>query len=312
MLVFKEYVDDIRIKLQQVAEVASEKDIQYGHQLVFVRGEEKVTVSVYYNKKNQFRLVWPNSKNPLCLELMEHLGFGGQPVQEQRARSEDQGLRSEGQGLKDFKNCWAGSDESGKGDFFGPLVVAAVAVNNETANALTLAGVRDCKELTDAKVLELEAVIKEKALAYSVLELLPEQYNLRYAQLKNLNTLNASGHFHALKNVLTAVPQAEGALIDQFLKDDIILKELRKVFPGKRFMQRPRAEENIAVGAASVLARAQFIRSMEKLAEEAGVGTLPKGSGPVQAAVAREIAAKFGKESLMKFVKTHFVTYKEV
>lgn len=312
MLVFKEYVDDIRIKLQQVAEVASEKDIQYGHQLVFVRGEEKVTVSVYYNKKNQFRIVWPNNKNSLCLELMEHLGFSGQSAQEQRARSEDQGLRSEGQGLKDFKNCWAGSDESGKGDFFGPLVVAAVAVNNETANALTLAGVRDCKELTDAKVLELEAVIKEKALAYSVLELLPEQYNLRYAQLKNLNTLNASGHFHALKNVLTAVPQAEGALIDQFLKDDIILKELRKVFPGKRFMQRPRAEENIAVGAASVLARAQFIRSMEKLAEEAGVGTLPKGSGPVQAAVAREIAAKFGKESLMKFVKTHFVTYKEV
>lgn len=292
--------------------MASEKDIQYGHQLVFVRGEEKVTVSVYYNKKNQFRIVWPNNKNSLCLELMEHLGFSGQSAQEQRARSEDQGLRSEGQGLKDFKNCWAGSDESGKGDFFGPLVVAAVAVNNETANALTLAGVRDCKELTDKKVLELEAVIKEKALAYSVLELLPEQYNLRYAQLKNLNTLNASGHFHALKNVLTAVPQAEGALIDQFLKDDIILKELRKVFPGKRFMQRPRAEENIAVGAASVLARAQFIRSMEKLAEEAGVGTLPKGSGPVQAAVAREIAAKFGKESLMKFVKTHFVTYKEV
>ena len=305
MLVFKEYVDDIRIKLQQVAEVASEKDIQYGHQLVFVRGEEKVTVSVYYNKKNQFRLVWPNSKNSLCIELMEHLGFGGQSAQEQGARIEDSGL-------KDFKDCWAGSDESGKGDFFGPLVVAAVAVNNETANALTLAGVRDCKELTDKKVLELETVIKEKALAYSVLELLPEQYNLRYAQLKNLNTLNASGHFHALKNVLTAVPQAEGALIDQFLKDDIILKELRKVFPGKRFMQRPRAEENIAVGAASVLARAQFIRSMEKLAEEAGVGPLPKGSGPVQATVAREIAAKFGKESLTKFVKTHFVTYKEV
>ena len=305
MLVFKEYIDDIRIKLQQVAEVASEKDIQYGHQLVFVRGEEKVTVSIYYNKKNQFRLVWPNSKNPLCIELMEHLGFSGQSAQEQGARIEDLGLR-------DFKNCWAGSDESGKGDFFGPLVVAAVAVNNETANALTLAGVRDCKELTDKKVLELEAIIKEKALAYSVLELLPEQYNLRYAQLKNLNTLNASGHFHALKNVLTAVPQAEGALIDQFLKDDIILNELRKVFPGKRFMQRPRAEANVAVGAASVLARAQFVRSMDDLAQQAGVAELPKGSGPVQAAVAREIAAKFGKENLTKFVKTHFVTYKEV
>lgn len=305
MLVFKEYVDDIRIKLQQVAEVASEKDIQYGHQMVFVRGGEKVTLSMYYNKKNQFRLVWPNSKNPLCIELMEHLGFGGQPAQEQGARIEDSGLR-------DFKNCWAGSDESGKGDFFGPLVVAAVVVDKEVANALTVAGVRDCKELTDKKVFELETVIKEKALTYSVLELLPEQYNQRYAQLKNLNTLNASGHFHALKNVLTEVPAAEGALIDQFLKDEIILKELSKVFPGKRFMQRPRAEANIAVGAASVLARAQFVRSMENLAQQAGVAELPKGSGPAQAAVAREIAEKFGKESLTKFVKTHFVTYREI
>lgn len=291
MLVFKEYVDDIRIKLQQVAEVASEKDIQYGHQMVLVRGGEKVTLSMYYNKKNQFRLVWPGNKNQLCEDLMTCLGFA-QP--------------------QDFQNCWAGSDESGKGDFFGPLVVAAVVVNKEVANALTVAGVRDCKELTDKKVFELETIIKEKALAYSVLELLPEQYNQRYAQLKNLNTLNASGHFHALKNVLTAVPAAEGALIDQFLKDEIILKELGKVFPGKRFMQRPRAEANIAVGAASVLARAQFVRSMDDLAQQVGVADLPKGSGPAQAAVAREIAEKFGKESLTKFVKTHFVTYREI
>lgn len=293
MIIFKEFVDDLRIKFQKIATVTAEKEISYGHQLTCERDGERALVSVYYNKKNQFRIVWPTNKNQLCLDLMAEVGVLAN-------RDED------------FNNIWAGSDESGKGDFFGPLVVAAVVLNKEIATELLLAGVKDCKEMTDKKVLELEPFVIEKALAFSVLELTPKQYNYRYTQLKNLNTLNASVHFHALKDVLEQVPEAEGALIDQFLNTDIIIRELHKIFPEKKFLQRPKAEENTAVAAASLLARARFLHSMDLLAKKAGLNSLPKGSGPVQAGVAREISNKFGKDILVKFVKTHFSTYKDI
>jgi len=296
MIVFKEYVDDLRQKFLPVADIIGEKEIQYGWQFTLQRDGEKAVVKAYYNKKNQFHITWPTQQNQLVLDLMQRMGA----------------VAVQSSPKADFKEIWAGSDESGKGDFFGPLVVAAVVVRNTLAQELQLVGVKDCKELTDKKVLELEPIIKEKAVSYKVLELLPEYYNQRYNQVKNLNTLNASGHFHALAQVLQAVPEAEGALIDQFLKDESLVRELRKQFPGKKFTQRPRAEEDIAVAAASVLARAQFLHTMEHLAEEAGEQELPKGSGPLQAAVARRIAARLGKESLPKFVKTHFVTYKNL
>ena len=78
---------------------------------------------------------------------------------------------------------WAGSDESGKGDFFGSLVVAATVVDNTTAAKLQAAGVKDCKLLTDKKILELEYVIKSTVVDFSVLELKPKIYNLRYEQV---------------------------------------------------------------------------------------------------------------------------------
>lgn len=307
MIIFKEYVDDLRIKFQRIAKVINEKEIQYGYQFVCGRDNEEVTVSVYYNKKHQFRMVWPQNKNTLCLDLMAELGVKADGDTKIRTLTFD-GFDK----LDDFQNVWAGSDESGKGDFFGPLVVAAVVVNKDKARYLQQAGVKDCKELTDAKTLELEQVIFDNVLAYSVLELLPEVYNKRYAEEKNLNVLNAKGHFNAIKNVFTKVPEAEGALIDQFLKNDFLINNLQKAFPDKKFYQRPRAENNMAVAAASVLARARFLHSMQDLAKLAGVIELPKGSGVVQANVAKQIAEKFGKDILHKFVKTHFVTYKEI
>ncbi|MCQ2363648.1 MAG: ribonuclease HIII, partial [Acidaminococcaceae bacterium] len=284
MIVFKEYVDDLRQKFLPLATIIGEKEIQYGWQFTLQRNGEKAVVKAYYNKKNQFHVTWPVTQNQLVLDLQQQLGA------------------VKCHGKNDFREIWAGSDESGKGDFFGPLVVAAVVVRRSLANDLLVAGVKDCKQLTDKKVLELEPLIKEKAVSYRVLELRPEYYNRRYSQVKNLNTLNASGHFHALTQVLQETPEAEGALIDQFMQDTSLIRELQEQFPGRKFLQRPRGEEDTAVAAASVLARAQFLHTMEQLAAEAGEQELPKGSGPLQAAVAKRIAARLGRDVLPKFV----------
>ena len=213
-------------------------------------------------------------------------------------------------------SVWAGSDESGKGDSFGPLVVAAVVRDKERASALAAKGVKDSKAVSDRKALELEELIKDEALAYKVLELKPAYYNLRYKQLKaeggTLNTLLASGHFNALAEVLKTAENCEGIIIDQFMTSEVLVEKLRQKFPNAEVEQTVRAEADTAVAAASVLARACFLRSMDELSKRAGL-PLPKGSSsPTVQETAVQICEKFGSDKLADFAKLHFVNIQRV
>lgn len=295
---FVQYLAELRRKLSEVAEVSAEKDIAYGHQFTMLKGEEKVTLTAYNGKKGR-KQVWGGSSGSLSAALQA--AVNGEQVDNQDSLQQ-----------KQFSGIWAGSDESGKGDFFGPLVVAAVAVDNTTATKLSAAGVKDCKLLTDKKILELETAIKEIALSYSVLELKPEIYNLRYEQVRkeggNLNRLLGYGHIAALSKVLQEQPACSGALIDQFTTSDAVIKALTAKFSAVEFRQQPRAESNIAVAAASILARAQFLHRMDVLSEQAGF-TLPKGGGTAATEAAQQLADQYGKDVLGGYVKLHFANY---
>ena len=211
------------------------------------------------------------------------------------------------------RGLWAGSDESGKGDFFGPLVVAACVVDDSTAGKLAAAGVKDCKLLTDKKILELEDVIKATVVDYSVLELKPKVYNLRYEQVVaqggKLNQLLGYGHVAALTQVLARHSDCHAALIDQFTTSTVNLRVLRERFPECVGRQQPKAESNLAVAAASVLARARFLRTLEELACAAGEAALPKGGGAQATACARRLAESLGKAALREYVTLHFANY---
>lgn len=209
-----------------------------------------------------------------------------------------------------FDGVWMGSDESGKGDYFGPLVVAAVCLDTAAGEKLIAAGVRDCKALTDKKILILADRIEKTALASSVLVMKPQAYNMRYDQVKKaagtLNVLLSYGHIAALKQTLQKYPSCRWALVDQFAKNDRISPGVHEFCADMRVIQRPRAEEDIAVAAASVLARAAFIRTMEQLAAEAGVAKLPKGGGEAATRLAQKLVREKGKEFLARLVKLHF------
>ena len=179
---FSAYLAELRDKLNSVATVSEEKDIAYGHQFKVVQGSEKVVLTAYDGKKGR-RLVWGGAASELQNALQA--AVEGKPVSFLAEEN------TEWQGM------WAGSDESGKGDFFGPLVVAAVIVDDTTAAKLQAAGVKDCKMLSDKKVLQLEDVIRENVVDSVVLELKPHIYNMRYEQVKaegdNLNQLLGYG-----------------------------------------------------------------------------------------------------------------------
>ena len=202
----------------------------------------------------------------------------------------------------------AGIDESGKGDFFGPLVIAAVYVPYEhAASELIKSVVKDSKQIkNDRTILTIAGKIR-KLLGnqMGMVTIGPEAYNRVYHDFTSLNRLLAWGHARALENLLNNGPQCTAALADKFGDEHLILQALNEKGRKIRLDQRTKAESDIAVAAASIMARAQFVRVMEKLGEEQGT-VLPKGAGSEVDNIAAQLFQKGGAELLGKLAKMHF------
>jgi ribonuclease HIII len=196
-----------------------------------------------------------------------------------------------------------GTDESGKGDYFGPLVVAGVYVPDEQQEVLKEIGVKDSKRFSDNRVKEMADLIR-KGYKHSVVAIGPEKYNELYSKLRNLNRLLAWAHARAIENILEEVACAQ-AITDQF--GDRLFVENAMMKKGKNIdlIQRPKAEEDMAVAAASILARAEFLRRLYFLSKDFAI-ELPKGSSPKSEEVGKELVEKHGTAVLEKVAKTHF------
>ena len=201
-----------------------------------------------------------------------------------------------------------GTDEVGKGDYFGPLVIAGVYVDEQTASQLLTAGVRDSKLLPDTLILSLAEEIKVICQGKGhILSYSPERYNQVYKETANLNLLLARAHAQVIAHLQKRTASTR-ALVDQFGDASLVPTMLQKVGCDIGLEQRPHAEEDVAVAAASIVARAEFVKQLAELSKLVGV-SLPKGaSNPDIVAVGREIVAKAGQETLGKVAKLHFKT----
>ncbi len=205
-------------------------------------------------------------------------------------------------------DSWIGTDESGKGNYFGPLVVAGVFVNEETKQKLIGLGVKDSKKISDNKIGALAMKIKVTC-KHSIVPIGPEKYNELYDKIGNLNKLLAWGHARAIENILEDT-DCENALTDQFGDEKFVLNALLKKGKKIKLVQRPRAEEDVGVAAASILARDEFLRRLHKLSQYHRLN-LPKGASQQVVIAAREIIKKSGEEELRKIAKLHFKTTKD-
>ena len=202
----------------------------------------------------------------------------------------------------------AGIDESGKGDYFGPLVIACAYTDSTSAQNLLDAGVMDSKKISsDAKILQLDALIrKECAGKFSLITVGPEAYNRLYASFSNLNRLLAWGHAKSLEELLKLVPTCPRAISDQFASTEATVRNaLQERGRAITLEQHPKAETDVAVAAASILARAEFVRVMKRLGESITL-VLPKGAGPAVTQTAATIYRNGGEEALRKVAKLHF------
>jgi ribonuclease HIII len=197
-----------------------------------------------------------------------------------------------------FDRPTVGSDESGKGDFFGPLVVAAVRLEPREAQLLLDAGVMDSKKVSDVRALKLGAWLRE-SVTHSIQSLEPEGYNARWRE-EGLHSLLSDLHARAIRAVAL---RGDRVVIDQFSKKDEIGPALRDLELDVE--RRTRAESELAVAAASILARAEFLVRLKELGEEAGV-TLPKGASALVDETGAQLVRSEGAAALEHFAKVHF------
>jgi ribonuclease HIII len=196
-----------------------------------------------------------------------------------------------------------GTDESGKGDYFGPLVVAGAFVPDEQVQVLKELGVKDSKKFSDNRVRELAEMIK-RGYKHSVVAIGPEKYNDLYGKLRNLNRILAWAHARVIENILAEVP-CDQAITDQFGDRLYVENALMKMGRNIELIQMPKAEEDTAVAAASILARAEFLKRLYFLSQDFGV-EIPKGSSPLAEVAGVKLVQKHGTEVLDKVAKKHF------
>jgi ribonuclease HIII len=202
-----------------------------------------------------------------------------------------------------------GVDESGKGDFFGPLVIAGVYVDRGIARKLIHGGVQDSKRITsDAKIRSLAETIRKTSMGLNDVVLIgPAKYNELYDKFGNLNKLLAWGHARVIENLLGKKPDCRRSLSDQFADARLIEQSLLRHGQKIDIEQRPRAESDIAVAAASILAREAFISWLEREGKKLGV-RLERGVSPAVKEVAKKLVETSGPEALRRVGKVHFRT----
>jgi len=289
-------------------DVSDYKLIDYGLQFTASIRDWSGIIRVYQNKKGVLKIDYSQLKGGANVRKIQTLIEGGKissDFKDSNKKDVDQEL-----GFPII-----GTDESGKGDYFGPLVSAGVYVDEQTAKDLFACGVKDSKNLSDNANLRLaQEIAKICKGRFVIIEISPERYNLLYEQFKkekkNLNTLLAWGHAKAIEEILSKV-DCEVAIADQFADERFILGKLQEKGKKLRLIQMHKAEQNIAVAAASILARARFLKKLSKLSNEYKID-LSKGASQTVIENAKKIVDMHGKDSLRKVAKLHFKTTNEV
>lgn len=203
---------------------------------------------------------------------------------------------------------WIGIDEAGKGDYFGYLVVAGVILDDEKKKKLEEMGVKDSKRLSDSAVTRLATSIRH-VCKYDIVRISPEKYNTLYKKFKSLNKLLAWGHARVIENLLEK-NEIDFIITDKFGDEKFLKNALFERGKKMKIHQRIRAESDMAVAAASVLARSEFLKTLKSLSMDVGY-SLPKGATHVEEA-GKEIVKKYDEKILDFVAKRHFKTTKRI
>jgi ribonuclease HIII len=298
--------------LRELDSPVERQETNCAYRLDFARRGERAIVRQFSNGTLTLQNV-VGGPSPLFDELSQRIdALVGAPTNRAEAAPKQSGPNA----ATIFSGAWIGTDEAGKGDYFGPLVSAAVFVDDRTAAVLSELGVRDSKTLSDWRIRQLADQIQQTSRT-AVVRVQPERYNSLYDEFrregKSLNTLLAWAHARAIEDLLRAGAETQNILVDRFTDVEYIRARLLRETRARAIvlMALPRAEANVAVAAASILARAAFVHWIERTSRELGL-TLPKGASDAVVIAAREVVRRFGEGRLRELAKLHFKTTETV
>lgn len=278
--------------------LSDEKEINYGVQLKFEKGDNDILLNIYSSKKKGISTVIGGSPtNPLRTLMQQIL------QQKPDAAQSDHNWK-----------IWAGTDESGKGDFFGALVVCGFIVKEKDIVDLKKIGVKDCKLLSDSELIKIaEKLYRDYKDNIEVLILQPIKYNELYAKFregnKKLNEMLAWMHARVILN-LNAKHKFEGAVVDKFASDKILIGSLKDM-KNVKLVHKIKAEDDIAVAAASIIARYHFLNSITTISKKFQL-EFPKGAAEKVIQIGKEFVEKFSKDRLNEVAKIHFKTIEKI
>jgi ribonuclease HIII len=206
---------------------------------------------------------------------------------------------------------WIGTDESGKGDYFGSLIIAGVLVTTETRRELLRTGVRDSKRLSDSSIKKLASKIKDLC-PHSIIVISPSQYNKAYETLQHGKhyRILAWGHARAIEDILER-ETCSYAISDQFGHERFLKNALMEKGKHISLEQRPHAENDIAVASASILARDEYLRRLKALSIEYSIDLSPGASHKI-IQLGQKFVLRHGADKLKEVAKTHFITTQHI
>jgi ribonuclease HIII len=295
----QEYLADLLpICAKEGLQMSNEREIPYGVQLELASGEASILLNVYYSEKKGISAVI-NSKsgNPLKTRLEKLLNL--------RPRE------TETIALHNWQH-WVGSDETGKGDYFGPLVVCGFYLEEKDRAKLMKLGVCDSKKLKKEQIIAIaKNLYHDFPQSIECLVLKPQKYNELYAnfanQKKNLNDLLAWCHSKILDSLIKRHGKIEGVFIDQFSHGKKASALLKKLHPDMAITERPDGERDLAVAAASIIARYQLLMSFQSMSSFYKI-KFPMGASGAVKVSAQDFMTQYKKERLGEVAKLHFKT----
>lgn len=290
---------------QQGYSVSDVKEISYGIQFRFTAGLKIGIIRIFEGKKG-VRFDFSQVRDSELLKILESLVFSNQDKGPKRSGNK---IKETSKDLIEFPDEMIGTDESGKGDFFGPLVIAGAFVNKKNAEILREIGVMDSKKLADKQIFELSVKIKQ-ICPVTVVTIGNKKYNELYERIRNLNKLLAWGHARAIENLLEK-HDCSFALSDQFGDEALIKKALLDKGKTITLFQRHKAEEVISVAAASIIARAEYVNRLNQLSAKYQLD-FPKGASARTIQMAKQFVTKYGKQELENVAKLHFKTMEQL
>ncbi|HSW54008.1 MAG TPA: ribonuclease HIII [Ignavibacteriaceae bacterium] len=270
---------------------------EYSYQVAINDDKEKISLHVFFGKKGN-KIVLQGNKDLKLYKKVNELIFGETLIPDSKPELEP-------------SYPYVGTDESGKGDYFGPLVVAGVYITPGAGKFLKALGIKDSKELSDYQIKQFANEIRKvNEIIFDVVLISPEKYNQLYEKMGNLNRLMGWAHARVVENLLGKC-DADEVISDKFGNEKIILDALQQRGREINLKQLTKAEKFTAVAAASILARDAVVKWFNNQSRKYKL-EIPKGSSTEVEKMAKQLFEKYGEEMMRKMVKIHFKTSQKV